>query len=172
MTRPLYQIKLIHFLYFYLFFAFACQKKSPVPVDSNQQIQMDTKQIIQEVEAATWALYDADTSLNPDGVIGLLWPECTMLIDGHQINYQDISKGSKQFMNNLSQFNTEWTNLNIIPLAHDAAVSSFTFKDSIIDKAGNLTYAKGPNTLVWQKRNDEWRILYGDADHYKLPLDD
>lgn len=109
--------------------------------------------------------------MNAEKVIALMWPECTMLIDGHRINYQDLSQGSRQFMSNLDQFHTEWNDLKIIPVAENAAIASFIFKDSIIDKSGNLTYAKGPNTFLWQKRNGEWRVLYGDADHYKLDLD-
>jgi len=135
---------------------------------SNSQTTFDSEIVKQEVEAQIWAFHTADTSMNAEAMIDLLWPEYTMLADGKRISYDDVSQGSAQFMSNLTLFHTEWTDLEIIPVSADAALSSFIFKDSIINKSGELTRQQGPNTFLWQRRNGEWKLLYGDADHYPL----
>lgn len=128
----------------------------------------DSLHIVTEVEAAVWAFHAADTSKNAAAVIGLLWPEYTMLVDGNRITYQDVATGSPAFMADLALFHTEWSNLNIVPLGPNNAVASFIFSDSIITQNGELTQSTGPNTFVWQKRNGVWKVIYGDADHYPL----
>ncbi|MEQ9414468.1 MAG: DUF4440 domain-containing protein [Cyclobacteriaceae bacterium] len=110
----------------------------------------------------------ADTTLNSKGVLDLLWPEFTMLSDGNYITYDDVSKGSKAFMSSLESFNTKWDSLRITPLGNDHAISSFIFTDSIVSKDGTITQSRGPNTFVWEKRNEEWKVIYGDADHYSI----
>ena len=123
-----------------------------------------------EVEAAVWAFHAADTARNAEGVIELLWPEFTMLADGTRLSYVDVATGSREFMGSLESFHTEWSDLEIVPLGVDAAVSSFTFRDSIVTRAGELIRSRGPTTLVWQRRGGEWKVLFGDADHYPLDL--
>ena len=151
-------------LIFLLLISVACQQQqADTPFDEKQQAF-----VIDEVEAAVWAFHAADTSMNADEVIGLCWPEMTMLVDGNRIKYEDIKKGSKQFMSSLVLFHTEWEDLQVIPISESAAISSFIFTDSIINKSGELTQARGPNTFLWQKRDGEWRVLYGDADHYPI----
>lgn len=145
----------------------ACQDNSP----EHEWSPSPYADITSEIEAAVWAFHAADTARNAEAIIDLLWPESTMLIDGQRSTYQDIVKGSKQFMNELVLFHTEWTDLEIIPVAENAAISSFIFQDSIIHHSGALTQAKGPNTFLWQKRKGEWRILFVDADHYPVNLD-
>ena len=91
----------------------------------------DLDLVSEEVERAVWAFHQADTSKDAEQVINLMWPECTMLIDGHRIGYQEISEASRQFMSNLSVFHTDWKDLKIVPLSNQAAVASFIFQDSM-----------------------------------------
>ncbi|MEQ8361900.1 MAG: hypothetical protein RH948_03470 [Cyclobacteriaceae bacterium] len=71
-------------------------------------------------------------------------------------------------MSSLESFNTKWDSLIIIPPGNDHAISSFLFTDSIVSKDGTITQSRGPNTFVWEKRNEEWKVIYGDADHYSI----
>lgn len=128
----------------------------------------DNVQIKNEVEDALWAFHEADTSRNAQGVIDLLWPEYSMLADGRRILYADVVAGSPQFMAGLSLFYTEWSDVQTLVLGPDVAVTSFVFRDSLVAKTGEITKNRGPNTFVWQKRAGEWRVLYGDADHYPI----
>lgn len=144
----------------------ACQEPSPYPSSTMQP--GDSIRIATEVEAAVWAFHEADTSKNAEAVIDLLWPEYTMFVDGNRVGYDDVSSGSRAFMADLATFHTEWTDLKVVPLGPNNAIASFIFSDSIVTKNGDLTQSRGPNTFVWQKRNGEWKIIYGDADHYPL----
>ena len=128
----------------------------------------DRASLVAQVEEAVWAFHAADTARDAEGVIGLLWPEYTMLADGNRITYADVVGGSRAFMASLDVFHTHWTDLDITLLGADHAVSSFLFRDSIVSKDGTVTTARGPNTFVWERRNGEWRVLYGDADHYPV----
>ena len=122
----------------------------------------------EEVEAAVWAFHAADTAMDAEGVIALLWPDYYMLGDGQRIGYEDVVRGSREFMGGLELFATEWRDLRITPLGSDAAVSSFQFRDSIITKSGQLMRSQGPTTFVWVRRDGEWRLVYADADHYPI----
>lgn len=139
----------------------ACQQNA-----DSDTTTYEPEQVRQEVEAAVGAFYAADTARNAQAVLDLLWPEYTMMADGHRIQYADVAAGSPGFMANLAVFHTEWTDLEIIPLSDTAAISSFFFRDSLVTLAGEVSKKKGPNTFLWTKRNGSWKVRYGDADHY------
>ncbi|MEL7249888.1 MAG: nuclear transport factor 2 family protein [Bacteroidota bacterium] len=126
----------------------------------------DLEQVKREVTQAVWAFHAADTAKNAQGVLDLLWPEYTMLADGKRISYADVAAGSPVFMESLRVFHTEWTDLQIIPISDQAALSSFLFRDSLVTNLGEVMKKQGPNTFLWEKRGAEWRVRYGDADHY------
>tara|TARA_B100000497_G_C7660360_1_gene397724 strand:- start:10 stop:429 length:420 start_codon:yes stop_codon:yes gene_type:complete len=126
----------------------------------------DLSYVINEIETVVWALHAADTSMNAEGVIDLLWPDANILIDGNRMTYRELSEGSRKFMKELTHFHAEWNDLQILPVSENAAISSYIFTDSIVNNQGIISQAKGPNTFIWQKRNDEWKIIFGDADHY------
>lgn len=121
-----------------------------------------------EVEDALWAFHAADTSRNAEGVIELMWPEFSMLVDGNRIGYEQAVEGSRAFMPTLETFHTEWSDLRIQVLDDVHAVTSFIFTDSIVTKEGDVTRSTGPNTFVWEKREGAWKVLVADADHYPL----
>lgn len=137
----------------------ACQPKEQAPT-------FDEQEVIQEVEAAVEAFFVADTSRNAGAVLDLLWPDYTMLADGQRITYEEVAAGSPAFMASLAVFYTEWTALEIIPIAEHAALSSFLFRDSLVSREGVVTKKRGPTTLYWEKRKGQWKARYGDADHY------
>ena len=103
----------------------------------------DPTRVVEEVETALWAFHAADTARSAEGVISLLWPEYSMLGDGARLRYPAVAAGSREFMAGLSEFHTEWSDIEIIPLGPDAAIKSFLFRDSILSQAGDLTLARG-----------------------------
>lgn len=54
-------------------------------------------------------------------------------------------------------------------LSESHAISSFVFRDSIVTSAGELLQSQGPTTLIWERREGVWKLLFGDADHYGIP---
>lgn len=74
------KIPLVYIICYCLLVNFACQNSAP-----KLELTADEyNQILKEVESAVWAFHKADTSMNANQVIDLIWPECTMLIDGHR----------------------------------------------------------------------------------------
>ena len=128
----------------------------------------DSSVVVAEVEAAVWAFHAADTARNAEAVIELLWPEYEMLADGQRLEFSQIVEGSREFMATLNLFHTVWSDLRIIPVGRNAAVSFFRFCDSIITQTGDLIRNQGPTTFLWERRNGEWRVRYGDSDHYRV----
>jgi len=121
-----------------------------------------------DVETAVWTFHAADTARDAEAVTRLLWPEFTMLADGARLGHAQAVAGSREFMSGLVLFHTEWTDLQVTPLGPETAIASFVFRDSIVTRAGALIRARGPTTLVWQRRGGEWRVLFADADHYPI----
>jgi ketosteroid isomerase-like protein len=128
----------------------------------------DSLAVSRDVRDAVAAFHHADTTRDAAAVAGLIWPEFSMLADGNRVDYQAAVAGAHAFLPTLRTFHTDWTDLEIMPLSPDLAISSFTFRDSIVTKSGDLTQKQGPNTFVWQRKNGEWRVLYADADHYPI----
>ena len=129
---------------------------------------MDLSTVVPEVEAAVWAFHAADTARDADRVVALLWPDYQMVADGSRVSYADVVQGSQDFMASLDFFHTTWSDLRVIPLTRDLAISSFFFRDSIGTKDGQLIQNRGPNTFVWERREGVWRVRFGDADHYAI----
>lgn len=140
----------------------------PSPDRGEMPTEGEPSRISAEVEAAVWAFHKADTARDADAVIGLLWPDFTMLADGSRRDYEDVVAGTRGFMASLDLFHTEWSDLRIIPLGPDAALASFEFRDSIMTRGGELIRSRGPTTFVWQRRSGEWRLRFADADHYPI----
>jgi len=147
-------------------FGLSCFACNGADYDASEVLQ-DSPSVVEQVEAAVWAFHAADTARNAQGVIDLLWPEFTMLVDGRRLTYPEVAAGSREFMATLESFHTEWSDLEIVSLGSDAAISSFVFRDSIVTRDGEVNQAHGPTTFVWQRRAGEWRVLFADADHYR-----
>lgn len=132
-------------------------------------IQDNFKQgVIQEVQSKVWEFHEADTSKNAEAFVNLLWPDFSLMADGKRLSYKEVTSGSIGFFSSLDVFHSVWTDVEIVPLAPNAAVASFTFQDSLVAKSGEITQARGPTTFVWQKRGNEWRLIFADADHYDV----
>lgn len=128
----------------------------------------DLASVRADIEALVWTFHAADTALDSEAVIRLLWPDYEMLVDGQRLSFDEVAQGSRDFMADLESFHTVWSGLEVLPLSADFAISSFTFRDSILTSGGELIQSRGPTTLLWERRNGEWRMRFGDADHYPV----
>lgn len=128
----------------------------------------DAPSVEAEVAAMVWRFHAADTARDAEAIVGLLWPEYEMLVDGQWLDYGAVAEGSRNFMAGLDLFHTVWSDLRVLPLGPDLALASFLFRDSIVTSSGDLIRSRGPTTLLWERRNGEWRMRFGDADHYPL----
>lgn len=145
----------------------ACGEPAPEPEPASDLASVEAE-VEAEVEAAVWALHAANTAVDAERVAALLWPDYEMLVDGRRLDYDQVVEGSREFMATVDVLHATWSDLRIIPLSPDAAVSSFLFRDSIVTRSGELIENRGPTTLLWERRGGEWRMKFGDADHYPV----
>jgi len=63
-------------------------------------------------------------------------------------------------------FDAVWSDLEVRALGPDAAIATFRFRDSIVTGTGETSVLEGPTTLAWERRGEDWLIVFVDADHY------
>ena len=68
----------------------------------------------------------------------------------------------------MQHFEPGFAEVEVRVLGHDAALVSLTFRDSIITASGDLLQFQGPTTLIWERLEGQWRLVYADADHYPV----
>ncbi len=130
--------------------------------------EFTTEQVALDVEAHVRRFERANSTLDSNEIVSLLWPEFRMRVDGRWTQYGDVVEGSREYMGSLSAFHTVWTDLQVVPLSSRFAVASFSFRDSVIASDGTVTLAQGPTSLVWERRGGTWKMIFGDADHYPV----
>lgn len=142
----------------------ACaEEESPPSTPSNLSA------VAADIEALVRTFHAADTAMDAEAVVNLLWPDYEMLVDGQRRSFEQVAQDSRDFMSSLQSFRTVWSDLKVLPLTPDLALVSFTFRDSILTSSGKLIQSQGPTTLLWERRGGKWRIRFGDADHYPVP---
>ena len=119
------------------------------------------------VDSATRSFQESERARDAERIIGHLAPDFYIYVDGVRTTYAESSEMIRQAMPTLSTFEPTWDNLEILVLGRDAAVVSFVFHDSLVTVDGDVTVTTGPTTLVWERRGDDWLVVYADADHYQ-----
>lgn len=121
------------------------------------------------VDSATRAFEAAERARDAEAAVAHLAPDFTIFVDGSRLDYESSAAGMRAMLPTLRHFEPGWVDLRVRALSPTLAISSFTFNDSIVAEDGTLTRATGPTTLVWERRGEDWLIVYGDADHYPVP---
>lgn len=137
----------------------ACSSREPRP-------DFDPDEVTIEVLHAVHALARADRTRDAQGVLSLLAPDFYMYGDGERIDRATAARQIQDSLPKLQSFETDFEEIQVTPLAPDAALVSMTFRDRITDAQGNVTHTRGPSTFVWRLREGRWQIAYLDADHY------
>lgn len=118
------------------------------------------------VDSATRAFRAAEAAHDAEATVAHLAPDFTMLLDGVRVGYDTVAASTRRALPSVVHFEPDWTDIQVRVLGPNAAVSSFLFRDSIVFEGGDVVTARGPTTLVWERRGGEWLIVYADADHY------
>ena len=122
--------------------------------------------IVRRVDSATKAFADAERARDPDLVLAHIAPEFYMYVDGNRVGYDSVASQIRQTFPSLSSFETTWTDVEVRALGMRHALATFRFRDRLIDSAGSATSFVGPTTLIWERRGENWVIIYADSDHY------
>jgi ketosteroid isomerase-like protein len=141
----------------------ACDSKPP-PFDDAARAAVEAA-----VGSATRAFEAAERARDAEAVLAHVAPDFSMFADGARMGYEEAAAGMRATLPTLRHFEPGWTDLRVHALSPTLAISSFTFNDSIVADDDMLTLATGPTTLVWERRGEDWLIIYADADHYPVP---
>ncbi len=128
----------------------------------------DRTAIATAVDSATRAFQAAERARDPERTIAHLAPDFSMYIDGVRTSYDAVVGSIRATMGTFQHFEPRWSDLIVRVLGPNAAVVSFTFRDSIVTESGDMLRSTGPTTLVWERRGTDWLILLADADHYPV----
>jgi hypothetical protein len=146
--------------------ATACQQPAPEPVLT----AADEQRIVATVESLTAAFEQAERQRYPERVLAFIAPDFYMYADGVRSDYDEVVAGIRE-IESFQHFEPGWADLEVRVLGPNAAVASFTFRDSIVTGAGDVLLAGGATTLIWERRDGQWQVVYADADHYPVVID-
>ncbi|MCK5438604.1 MAG: nuclear transport factor 2 family protein [Gemmatimonadetes bacterium] len=144
----------------------ACQQ----PASEPSSTAADHQHIVATVDSLTRAFEQAERDRQPGRVLSFLSPDFYMYADGVRANYGEVVTGIHE-ISTFQHFEPGWENLEVRALGPDAALASFTFRDSIVTGSGDVLLAGGATTLIWERRDGGWRVVYADADHYPVASD-
>ncbi len=130
--------------------------------------EADRTAIAAAVDSATRAFQAAERARDPERTIAHLAPDFSMYNDGVRTSYDAVVESIRATMGTLQHFEPQWSDLIVRVLGPNAAVVSFTFRDSIVTESGDMLRFTGPTTLVWERHGTDWLIVFADADHYPI----
>ncbi len=130
--------------------------------------EADRTAIAAEVDSATRAFQAAERARDPERTIAHLAPDFSMYNDGVRTSYDAVVESISATMGTFQHFEPRWSDLIVRVLGPNAAVVSFTFRDSIVTESGDILRFTGPTTLVWERRGTDWLIVFADADPYPV----
>ncbi len=124
--------------------------------------------IAETILSRTRAFEHAERSRDAERTISFMAPDFFMYNDGIRIRYDSIAASIRRTMSAFKYFEPGFDNVEVRVLGPDAAVVAFTFRDSIVTMSDQIMRFTGPTTLVWERRDGDWLIVYADADHYPV----
>jgi ketosteroid isomerase-like protein len=135
-------------------------------IGDTELTQAQRQAIRQSVDSATRSFAQAEREVDAEKVIAHIAPDFYMYVDGRRVGYDSVVTQIRRTFGSLASFETQFSDVEVIVLGRRGAVVSFTFRDVITDTSGVETTGRGPTTLAWERRDGQWLIVYGDADHY------
>jgi ketosteroid isomerase-like protein len=145
--------------------ATACGTAEPIPLT-----EAERQAIASSVDSATRAFEDAERDLDAGRVVAHIAPDFYMYNDGVRVGYEPTVQMIRQNFMTLQHMEPGFANIEIRVLGRDAALATFTFRDSIVDGTGASFSFRGPTSLIWERRGTDWLITYADADHYPVAV--
>ncbi len=130
--------------------------------------EADRRAVAAAADSATRAFEAAERAQDAEAIIGHLAPDFYMYNDGVRVPYDSVVASIRRTMGSFRSFEPRFDKLEVRVLGPDAVLATFIFRDSIVTRDGDLLRFTGPTTLVWERRDSGWRIVYADADHYPV----
>lgn len=121
--------------------------------------------IASEVDSATRAFETAQRDRNAERMLAHFAPDFSMRVDGVRMGYDSVAASIRSSVPELAYLEPGFSDITVGVLNRDAAFASFVFRDSAVTRAGDIRVSVGPTTLIWQRREGRWLMVFADADH-------
>ena len=125
--------------------------------------------VIAAVDSALWSFELAQRTLQAERAIALMAPEFFMYTDGVEQGRDSVAAGIRRSFAGLQHLEPGFADIRIRPLSRTSALSSFRFRDSLMTAEGVVMRYTGATTLLWERRDGHWTMIYGHADHRPVP---
>jgi ketosteroid isomerase-like protein len=135
---------------------------SPRPTQLTDE---DRAAIAAAVDSATRAFETAQRERNAGRVIAHFAPDFSMRVDGVRMGYDSVASSIRRSMPELTYLEPAFSDITVGVLDRDVAFASFIFRDSAVARSGDIRISTGPTTLIWQRRDGRWLMVFADADH-------
>ena len=96
-----------------------------VPADAPPFSDAERAEVVAAVDSAVRSFRQAEVDRDGERALAHLWPDFYMYADGVRSDYGSVR-------DNILCPETEWTEVEVVPLGRNSALSSFLFRDSII----------------------------------------
>lgn len=126
----------------------------------------DSEGVTVAVRSVMDTFLTAERERNAEEVVRLLAPDFYMYGDGVRHGYDSVAAQILGTMPALQRMEPTWDEMEVSALGPNHALVTFTFRDLIVDAAGDTIRLRGPTTLVWRWDETGWKMTYADADHY------
>ncbi len=110
--------------------------------------------------AASW------TRLEPDDYLDRFSDDLVFYFEGSRVSRSEFEAVVRGTMEALAESTFEVSDPDVEILGPDAAVISFGLREVMVDRNGDVTDLRGALTLVWERREGEWRVVRA---HESLP---
>lgn len=121
-----------------------------------------------EVRARMASLATAERRLDAEGVLSHFDsnPETVIYNDGQRLSYSDLAEGLLATFQHVKSIEGSYERMDVHPLAPDSALVSVEFREQVVDAEDESAASSGIATWLWRKQGEQWRIVYGHAEHY------
>ncbi len=126
-------------------------------------------QVTASVEAAMRSFEAAERALDPEALVSHFadLPDFHIYNDGQRLSYQAMAANIRAGFPKLRAIEGGFIDVHVFVLAWDAALATAVFREAITDAGGVTTRVHGAASWLWRRIEGHWRIVYGQADHYR-----
>jgi ketosteroid isomerase-like protein len=89
-----------------------------------------------------------------------------MYNDGQKLTFEAMMLEMRGSFRRLRSIDGGFQDIDIVVLATDAALANARFQSTITSVSGDETKQYGATTWLWRLIDGEWKITYGQIDHY------
>ena len=133
--------------------------------------EMDEQQrveIVKAVEESMRAFEAAEHALDAERVIAHFAGGADHYIynDGQRLTHEALAVSVRVAFLTLQSMEGGFADVDVMVLAPDAALVAATFEETVTTRAGGRMEQRGVASWLWRHVGGDWRIVYGQVDHY------